>query len=176
MASAEAGSTAYEDVYLSCFFCCASPSCCSFLCSFLYLLLQAQRRRSTFQEASLAREKALDLLPLDMEHDLDNHLMKHFTDEAAHVSAAVGRLMASYSFLCHPFIPCSSLRSAITVMKIDNAKGKWYSLGDDVSALFYLPHPEARDPPRPKAALNRIMVGRCTSRRSARHYCTQQPR
>lgn len=117
----------------------------------------AQRRRSTFQEASLAREKALDLLPLDMEHDLDNHLMKHFTDEAAHVSAAVGRLMASYSFLCHPFIPCSSLRSAITVMKIDNAKGKWYSLGDDVSALFYLPHPEARDPPRPKAALNRIM-------------------
>ncbi|CDJ46780.1 hypothetical protein, conserved [Eimeria brunetti] len=117
----------------------------------------AQRRRSAFQSSSLSREQPLDLLPLDMEHDLDGHLMKHFTAEAAHVSAAVGRLMVSFSFLCDPFIPCSSLRSAITVMKVDNGKGKWYSLGDDVSALFYLPDKLHRKAPSPKAALTRIM-------------------
>ncbi|CDI74196.1 hypothetical protein, conserved [Eimeria praecox] len=117
----------------------------------------AQRRRSAFQLAALSREEPLDLLPLDLKHDLDGHLMKQFNAEAARVSAAVGRLMASYSFLCHPFIPCFSLRSALTVMKTDNAKGKWYSLGSDVNALFYLPHKLYRNPPSPKTALTRIM-------------------
>lgn len=128
------------------------------LLSFLEFSLQAQRRRSAFQTAALSREQPLDLLPLDLEHDLGGHLMKHFTREAANVSAAVGRLMASYSFLCDPFIPCFSLRSAITVMKTDDAQGKWYCLGDDVNALFYLPHKNARKIPTPKNSLTRIMV------------------
>ncbi|XP_026193139.1 uncharacterized protein LOC34617378 [Cyclospora cayetanensis] len=117
----------------------------------------AQRRRSHFQLSSLSREKPLDLLPLDVEHDGAVATLRFLQAEATAVSATVGRLMASFSFLPDPFIPCSSTRSALRAMEVDGGKGQWFDLGEDVSALFYLPTKQARRIPHPREAFYKVM-------------------
>ncbi|OEH75939.1 hypothetical protein cyc_00162 [Cyclospora cayetanensis] len=121
------------------------------------LSTQAQRRRSHFQLSSLSREKPLDLLPLDVEHDGAVATLRFLQAEATAVSATVGRLMASFSFLPDPFIPCSSTRSALRAMEVDGGKGQWFDLGEDVSALFYLPTKQARRIPHPREAFYKVM-------------------
>lgn len=117
----------------------------------------AQRRRSHAQLTSLAREKALDLLPLDVEHDGSAATLKFLQRESETTMAAVARLMGSFSFLCDPFVPCSTQRAALLAMQADGGKGKWFDLGEDVHALFYLPEKNARRIPRPKEAFFKVM-------------------
>ncbi|KAL8271863.1 hypothetical protein Esti_004253 [Eimeria stiedai] len=117
----------------------------------------AQRRRAEAQLSSLAREKPLDLLPLDPEHDGADATLRFLLKEAETTTAAVARLMASFSFLCDPFIPCSSTRAALLAMEVDHGKGVWFELGDDVSALFYLPEAKARKVPRPTEAFHKLL-------------------
>ncbi|KAL8437770.1 hypothetical protein Efla_006662 [Eimeria flavescens] len=117
----------------------------------------AQRRRAHMQLASLSREKALDLLPVDVEHDGADATLRFLQREAEATSAAVSRLMASFSFLCDPFIPCSSTRAALLAMQQDGGRGSWFDLGEDVHALFYLPHRSSRRIPKPREAFHKIL-------------------
>lgn len=117
----------------------------------------AQRRRRHFQLAALSREEPIELLPLDVDHDGADATLKFLQKEAEFTNAAVARLMGCFSFLPDPFIPCSTQRAALHAMRKDGGKGRWFDIGDDVNALFYLPEKHARNIPSPREAFHTIM-------------------
>lgn len=138
--------------------------------AFSVCFLQAQRRRAALQTSTLAREAALDFLPLDVDHDGFTATMEFLRDEQEVLLASVSRLMGDYAFLCDPFVPCASAREAVEVMELHGADGQWFSLSPlegEARFLFYLPKNAAsRTPPSPVSALERVMVrqGRCLRR------------
>lgn len=95
-----------------------------------------QRRRRIFQEETLARELDCEFMPHDLVHG-EGYYAKMIARENQVVEQCVGRLMASYSFLSDA-IPVQTSGALYSVIE-EGAAGKWYSLGDDVNAVFFQP-------------------------------------
>ncbi|KEP66652.1 UNVERIFIED_CONTAM: hypothetical protein HHA_268830 [Hammondia hammondi] len=121
------------------------------------LLSVAQSRRSQLQLANLERERALDFLPVDVEHHGEEYTQKFLQYETELFQACAARLMGHFMFLCDPFIPVQSAEALSAVARVDNGKGRLFSLGDDVNALFYLPEQQRRDVERPTQAVQTLL-------------------
>ncbi|EKX71978.1 conserved hypothetical protein [Theileria equi strain WA] len=98
----------------------------------------SQRRQFKRQVESLSREETPDMQDSeDANYDLLLH-EKHNTE------STLSKLMANYSFLCDPLIPVQNLFQLSYVLSKDgyeSHKGtQVYTFGDDVNALFVLPH------------------------------------
>jgi len=63
--------------------------------------------------------------------------MKAIAHENSAMEFAVARLMGNYMFICEPFIPVQTRLGMYRALASDGGKGKFYSFGDDVNALFY---------------------------------------
>lgn len=99
---------------------------------------EAHKRRAAEQLEKLDMHAALDLNPVEYSHGED-----FFADivnaESAATELLVGRLMGYYGFLSAPYVPIRTEKQLAFVTKLDNANGEFFSLGDDVNAVFYLP-------------------------------------
>ena len=96
-----------------------------------------QRRRRIEQEAAVAQETALTGLPADVEHDGEGFALKTIAKENVTFEFMTARLMGNYMFLCEPYIPVQTRLGMYKALASDGGKGKFYSFGDDVNALFY---------------------------------------
>ncbi|PFH35557.1 hypothetical protein BESB_052080 [Besnoitia besnoiti] len=121
------------------------------------LLSVAQSRRAHLQLTNLERERALDFLPVDVEHHGEEYTQKFLQTETEMFQACAARLMGNYMFLCDPFIPVQSVEALEEVAKVAGGKGSLFSLGDDVNALFFLPDQEKREVARPTEAVQTLM-------------------
>ena len=94
-----------------------------------------QRRRRNFQQKSLSREVPLEMAPHDIEGDGEHYYEELIARESAVMDLTVARLMGNFIFLSDatPIQTESALLRAIR----EDPTGKFYSLGEDVSALFY---------------------------------------
>ncbi|PHJ22258.1 hypothetical protein CSUI_003887 [Cystoisospora suis] len=127
----------------------------------------AQHRRSEMQLKNLERERPLDFFPVDVDHDGEEYTQKFLQAETEIYQCMTARLMSNYMFLCDPYIPVQSLEALEEIKRIDNGKGKVYSLEGDktggggeakeeINALFYLPIQEARQLSRPMHAVHKL--------------------
>lgn len=95
-----------------------------------------QRRRRIAQEESLARELDCEFMPHDLVHG-EAYYTKLIAGQNTLIENTVARLMGSYSFLSDA-VPVQTSGALISV-KNSGSSGKWYSLGDDVNAVFFKP-------------------------------------
>ncbi|CEM28865.1 unnamed protein product [Vitrella brassicaformis CCMP3155] len=115
-----------------------------------------QRRRSVFQMEKEARVMALDMQPLDYEHDGDEFHQKFIATEKAQFESVAARLMGNFILFCYPYIPVQTTTALHRALGVDDGQGKLYSLGDDVNALFYKPGIPTEFP-KPSDAFNSLM-------------------
>lgn len=102
---------------------------------------RAHQRRLAVQQQTLNREEPLDLCPRDSELEhAEDHFLNLLSRERSVWESTVGRWMMDFMFLCHPAIPIQSQHMLRTALAIDRGKGTIYTLGDDVTALFYVPY------------------------------------
>ena len=95
-----------------------------------------QRRRRAFQDKELLMDLPLEMTP----HDLEEEGAKYYADwikrEGALTEMLVARLMGNYIFLSDA-VPVQS-ESALLRIERSGEIGAFYSLGEDVSALFWV--------------------------------------
>ena len=96
-----------------------------------------QRRRRALQEKTLARELPLELTPHDMDHDGESYYEQWIQRENEITQLTVGRLMGNYMFLSEA-TPIQT-ESALVRVLAEGEEGKFYTLGDDVNAVFFKP-------------------------------------
>ena len=108
-----------------------------------------QRRRRAMQEASLSRELPLEFTPLDMDHDGESYYEQWVQRENEITQLTVGRLMGNYCFLSEA-VP---VQTEAALLRLAETDGKFYSIGDDVNAVFFKPA-KAADEIDPVAAFN----------------------
>jgi hypothetical protein len=97
-----------------------------------------QRRRRHFQETAMARELPLEMTPHDMEADGEHYYEDWVARESALMELQVARLMGNYIFLSDA-VPIQTESALLRAIRADSGAGKFYSLGEDVSAVFYKP-------------------------------------
>jgi hypothetical protein len=96
-----------------------------------------QRRRRALQEKTLSRELPLELTPHDMDHDGESYYEQWIQRENEITQLTVGRLMGNYMFLSEA-TPIQT-ESALVRVLAEGEEGKFFSLGDDVNAVFFKP-------------------------------------
>ncbi|CRG99811.1 conserved protein, unknown function [Plasmodium relictum] len=97
----------------------------------------SQKRRSEIQLLKLKREQALELQPIDYEHNGEEFHLKLLNHLKDYQNLLLSRLMSNYIFLCDPFIPVQTKEALENVLKLH--KGKLYKLNNEVNCLFFLP-------------------------------------
>jgi hypothetical protein len=107
------------------------------------------RRKAQAHSASLARICDMDFHPHDLDHDGEAYWMKLIGKEAAVTELTVARLMGNFIFLSDDYIPVQTGQAFYKALLVDNGKGAFYSLGNDVHCLFYKPA-ESLSTPDPK--------------------------
>jgi hypothetical protein len=96
-----------------------------------------QRRRRAMQEQTLARELPLELTPHDLDHEGESYYENWIQRENEITQLMVGRLMGNYMFLSEA-TPIQTEAALVRTLAEDQ-EGKFYSLGDDVNAVFFKP-------------------------------------
>ena len=112
-----------------------------------------QRRRRTFQEKSLSREVALEMTPSDIEGEGEHYYEDLIARESAVLDLTVARLMGNFIFLSDA-TPIQTEAALLRAVR-DDPTGKFYSLGEDVSAIFYKTS-TSNDEVSPTEALNSL--------------------
>ena len=102
-----------------------------------------QRRRRSMQEKTLARELPLEFTPHDLDHEGESYYENWIQRENEITQLTVGRLMGNYIFLSEA-VPLQTESALVRVLG-DAKPGKFFSLGDDVHALFFLPDHQPQD-------------------------------
>ncbi|EER00399.1 conserved hypothetical protein [Perkinsus marinus ATCC 50983] len=102
----------------------------------MYSILQ--RRRRALQESSLSREAHLDLAPAHMDAEGEQFYERLLSRESSMVELSAARLMGNFIFLNDAAIPIQTQSALLRVVQ-EHPNGKFYSLGDDVNCLFYIP-------------------------------------
>lgn len=119
------------------------------------------RRRAQFQIENLDRELSLDLQPLDYEHNGEEFHLNLLNTQTQIFELIAAKFMANYMLLSHPFVPCQTHTCFYRAIEIDGGGGIFYTIGDDVNALFYLPnkstHAHSHELPTPLEALHTFM-------------------
>lgn len=95
-----------------------------------------QRRRRAMQESALARELPLEFTPHDLDHEGESYYENWIQRENEITQLTVGRLMGNYMFLSEP-IPVQTEAALVSVLA-QGVEGKFFTLGDDVHAVFFL--------------------------------------
>mmetsp|Transcript_38204 Transcript_38204/g.91831 ORF Transcript_38204/g.91831 Transcript_38204/m.91831 type:complete len:570 (+) Transcript_38204:66-1775(+) len=113
-----------------------------------------QRKRRAAQEKGDLREAQLDILPADNDHDGATHFAQMIAKHNSLVETCVARLMGNFMFLCEPYTPIQTTSALYRALASDGGAGKFYSLGDDVNALFYKPADSKS--PEPVESLNAL--------------------
>merc|ERR1711972_1176534 len=98
-----------------------------------------QRRKRIAHESSLARECSHDFHPHDLEHDGEAFFGKLIARESAVTELAMARLMGNYILFSDNHVPVQTGQALYAALQSDGGRGSFYSLGDDVHALFYKP-------------------------------------
>ena len=106
--------------------------------------------------------------PLDYQHDGEKFHLKLLEAETSKFESIVARLMGNYIFLCDTstYVPVQTLSALQTAMLFDGSQGKLYTIGDDVTCLFYKKYKGAGDDhhlsrietTRPKDSLYTLLV------------------
>ncbi|XP_053992650.1 uncharacterized protein LOC128883854 isoform X2 [Hylaeus volcanicus] len=105
-----------------------------------YLKRQDLRQRSTMLDI-LEGSSSLDLVPAFQEKDYNENFIADFGTRERNIwELIVGRLMSDYIFLSFPAKPIQSVYALQCILNSEKTKGSFYSLGDDINALFYLPY------------------------------------
>jgi hypothetical protein len=97
-----------------------------------------QRRRRAMQEKTLARELPLEFTPSDLDHDGESYYEQWIQRENDITQLTVGRLMGNYMFLSEA-TPIQTEAALLRTLNEHPAGGKFYSLGEDVNAVFFKP-------------------------------------
>jgi hypothetical protein len=98
-----------------------------------------QRRRRAMQEKNLTRELPLEFTPHDLDHEGESYYENWIQRENDTIQLAVGRLMGNYMFLSEA-TPLQTESSLLRLMSEEGtAEGKFFTLGEDVHAIFFLP-------------------------------------
>ncbi|EEA05613.1 uncharacterized protein CMU_026200 [Cryptosporidium muris RN66] len=111
-----------------------------------YYIQVAQPRRRSKQ-----LEKYLLFLPLEYTPsnllEGEEYYQKLFNYEFKTTYTIFSRLMASYMLFVEPYIPVQTNSAMYRALLIDNGKGQFFSFGDDINCLYYLPNrnPDLRD-------------------------------
>lgn len=103
----------------------------------LYNVLQRRLRKA--HEASMAREAFHDFHPSDLEHDGEGHFMKLIARESAAAELTAARLMGNFILFSDAYVPVQTGTAAYRALQLDGGKGQFFSLGADVTCLFYKP-------------------------------------
>ena len=111
-----------------------------------------QRRRRAMQEKTLARELPLEFTPHDLDHEGESYYEQWIQRENEITQLTVGRLMGNYIFLSDA-VPIQT-EAALARIMTEGQAGKFYSLGDDVNAIFFKPDTPAVDEVDPLDAFN----------------------
>jgi hypothetical protein len=111
-----------------------------------------QKRRRAMQEKTLARELPLEFTPHDMEHDGESYYEQWIQRENEITQLTVGRLMGNYMFLSEA-TPIQT-QAALARIVSEGKEGKFFSLGDDVNAVFFKPTTLATEEVDPLVAFN----------------------
>jgi hypothetical protein len=112
-----------------------------------------QRKRRAAQEKGDLREAHLDMFPHDNDHDGASHFAGMIGKHNSLMESCVARLMGNYMFLCEPYTPIQTTSALYRALASDGGAGKFYSMGDDVNALFYKSESK---PPEPVDSLNAL--------------------
>ena len=96
-----------------------------------------QRRRRSMQENTLSRELPLEFTPHDLDHDGESYYEQWIQRENDITQLLVGRLMGNYMFLSEA-TPIQTEAALVRVLG-EAGEGKFFSLGDDVNAVFFKP-------------------------------------
>ncbi|GIX61725.1 uncharacterized protein BcabD6B2_11600 [Babesia caballi] len=109
-----------------------------------------QRRKEKRQLAKIARFEPDDF-GTGEEHSGEETHMAMVAHEKHATELTLAKLMGNFSFLCDPLVPVQSRFQLQYVLSKDNYAGnagaRVWSLGEDVNALFVLPHNAAVDAP-----------------------------
>jgi hypothetical protein len=111
-----------------------------------------QRRRRALQEKTLSRELPLEFTPHDLDHEGEQYYEQWIQRENDITQLTVGRLMGNYIFLSEA-TPVQTEAALVRVLA-ENEAGKFYSLGEDVNAVFFKPDAAAADEVDPLNAFN----------------------
>jgi hypothetical protein len=111
-----------------------------------------QRRRRSMQEKTLSRELPLEFTPHDMDHDGESYYEQWIQRENEITQLTVGRLMGNFIFLSET-TPIQTEAALVRVLS-EGEEGKFYSLGDDVNAVFFKPTKATDSEADPLAAFN----------------------
>lgn len=102
-----------------------------------------QRRKAKRQVEKVARYEPDDF-GTEEGHTGEEEHMAMLTHEKNATEMTLAKLMGNFAFLCDPFVPVQSRFQLQYILSKDNYgahKGtQVYSLGDDLNALFVLPH------------------------------------
>ena len=110
-----------------------------------------QRRRRAMQEKALARELPLEFTPHDLDHDGESYYEQWIQRENEITQLTVGRLMGNFMFLSGEAVP---IQTEGALLRVQGRKGKFFSLGDDVNALFFKPEEDCAEEADPLIAFN----------------------
>jgi hypothetical protein len=107
-----------------------------------------QRRRRSMQESTLSRELPLEFAPANLDHDGEHYYEEWIQRENEMVNLQVGRLMGNYMFLSDA-VP---VQTEAGLVRVSGQSGKFYSLGEDVNAVFF--KPDSQEDPDPVVSFN----------------------
>ena len=102
-----------------------------------------QRRRRAMQEKNLTRELPLEFTPHDLDHEGESYYENWIQRENDTIQLAVGRLMGNYMFLSEA-TPLQTESSLVRLMS-EGIEGKFFTLGEDVHAIFFLPKKDSAE-------------------------------
>lgn len=99
------------------------------------LLNVLQRRRRAKQLNSLSRSCAPDYHPEDLDHDGETYYARLLQEHNELVENQTARLMGNFIFLTE-HVPIQTATALYRTLETD---GTYFTLGDDVNALFFMP-------------------------------------